>query len=456
MRLQKKLLMDFLKANSNDNFIEHHGWYYNDTISEIELPGDHNPILFLQRERAVCFKIDKINRSVETNYYVGVDWIIQKEKAVYVEPKLNKDSAEQTDYLKMMFSALKHKDIAEHTKDLFEIKWDSPQIEIEQQKDLLTPLLVVQFLNVVKAIVRKGLKKSYYRIEENFYGRVKGKVLVGQTIKQNLLKNKSLNTYCSYNEFGCNGLENRLIKKALVFVQRYLPTLKNIDSKAYLTNAFNYVNPPFEKVSEEVNLFDIKHTKTNPFYKEYKEAIKLAKLILKRFSYNITNANNQSKVQTPPFWIDMSKLFELYVLALLKDKFKGQGSVAYHFGNRSNELDYLLNAEGYKMVIDAKYKPRYKSGLDQELHQDIRQVSGYARLEIVYDHLKMDRTKLIDCLIIYPDQSLNRLDLNDWDHRKEEINGYVGIYKMGVSLPTQNNLIKPGQNNSITDESCLK
>jgi 5-methylcytosine-specific restriction enzyme subunit McrC len=54
---------------------------------------------------------------------------------------------------------------------------------------------------------------------------------------------------------------------ALVFVRRYLPTLKIPHSEKYTTEVFNYIMPAFEFVSEEVSLNDIKHTKTNVFYK---------------------------------------------------------------------------------------------------------------------------------------------------------------------------------------------
>lgn len=427
-------MSDFLYYNTNQNFSEHHKWPEGEDVTNCFdfLPDS---ILYLGKRDCFCveFRLKDERKALLTSYYVGVDWIGEG-KAIYVEPKLN-DVDTQTDYLKMLFSALSHPEVSQHTADLFEIKFDKPHIEIKQQQDILTPLLVVQFFKIVKEIVRKGLKKSYYKIENNLYAKVRGKVIVGQTIKQNLLKNKSLNTFCSYDEFGLNGLENRLLKKALLFVQRYLPTLRIPHSDEYITQVFNYINPAFEFVSEEVNLHDVKHTKTNAFYKEYAEGIRLAKLILKRFGYNITNTQQQATIKTPPFWIDMSKLFELYVLGLLKERFRGAGVVDYHFGDRSNELDYLLNAEGYRMVVDAKYKPRYKFGLDKHLHQDIRQVSGYARLEKVYQSLGVNKDNLIDCLIIFPDQSLDRFDLKEVQLKAEKINDYVSIYKLGVSLP---------------------
>ncbi len=54
------------------------------------------------------------------------------------------------------------------------------------------------------------------------------------------------------------------------------------------------------------------------------------------------------------------------------------------------------------MIIDAQYKMHYRSS---HIHQDIRQVAGYARLNKVYKELKKpeDSTEMIDCLIIYPE-----------------------------------------------------
>lgn len=398
----------------------------------------------VKNEKVDCFRIysDAANKkhAISNSYFIGVDWIIEKEKAIYVEPKLNKDSVEQTDYLKMLFSALKHPEVAKHTDDLFEIKWEKTPIAITQEQDLLTPLLVVQYLRLVKEIVRKGVKKSYYKVENNLYAKVKGKVLVSQTIKQNLVKNKPLHTYCSYDEFGLNSLENRLLKKALVFVQRYLPTIKNLQNEKYTTEIFNYINPAFEFVSDEVNLHDVKHTKTNVFYKEYEEAIKLAKLILKRFGYNISNTQ-QKTIKTPPFWIDMSKLFELYVLGLLKDTY---GSHTL-YGGKEAKLnfglpDYLIIKEGEKCILDAKYKLLYNTDSNYD-SDNIRQLSGYARDKKTFSKLGIKENEIIDCIIIYPLKNSNpHLDFKIDLKSSEDVGSFVQFKKFGVPIPTINKI----------------
>jgi 5-methylcytosine-specific restriction enzyme subunit McrC len=314
---------------------------------------------------------------------------------------------------------------------LFEIKWQQPEIEIEQKQDLLTPLLVIQFLALLKTIVRKGLKKSYYKVQSNLNSKIKGRVLIGKTLKENIFKNRKLNTFCSYEEFGLNGVENRLLKRALSFIKMYLPVYTTLNSKAYIQNLFNYISPAFETVVEDVNVNDIRNTKINPFYKEYEEAIKLAKMILRRYGYNISNVEKQT-ISTPPFWIDMSKLFELYVLGLLKEEFKSL--VIYHPTYNGKELDYLLLNP--PMVIDAKYKPRYLKGAVLE---DARQLSGYSRMHKVYNHLKYPKNKVIDCLIIYPNQESNIKDLSRFkeliNDPSSSIDEYVNFFKIGVELP---------------------
>lgn len=411
-------------------FSEHHLYPNGEDVSA------HGSFLreihFRGKQDCKCIEIKKIAESsyLCTSYFVGVDWL-KDGKAVYVEPKyLHSDK--KTDYFAMLFTALKHPNV--ETKDLFEIKFEDNYIEIYQSQDLLTPLLITHFLRLVKELVRKGLKKSYYKVERNLNSRVKGKVLVGQTIKKNIVQNKPLQTFCQYEEFGFDSLENRLLKKALLFVQRYLPSFHLPQAELYTTELFNFILPAFISVSEKIELNEIKHFKSNSFYKEYTEAIHLAKLILKRFGYNINTIQSQKNIMTPPFWIDMSRLYELYVLGLLKDTY-GE-DVEYHLTTYGNELDFLLKKQGMEMVIDAKYKPKYQRGLD---HSDIRQVSGYARLEKVYNKLTKSRNENIDCLIIYPDIEKGIENFRDVSLKSDEnkLNEYVGIYKIGIQLPTK-------------------
>ena len=393
------------------------------------------------------FDIKRTNEGevcLQAGYYIGALWLVKHHKFVYIEPKMNKkqiaegspiqeEEWAEIDYLKMLLSitGFDPKD----TRDLIKIYWDEPPITIEQQKDTLTPFLMVQFLLLLKRIVRKGLKKSYYTVEENLNSRIKGKIQLGKHLKQNVFKNKLTSHVCRYQEFGMDSLENRFLKKVLQFIISFKNTHANYfaGNDKSICELISYCSPHFELISEEINIENLKKLTTNTFFKEYEEAIRIGKHILKRFSYNITETTQQ-KVTIPPFWIDMPKLFELYVYKKLQEQFGGREEVLYHFIADYTELDFLLNTPEYKMVIDAKYKPVYE---DSRVIDDIRQVSGYARLEAVYNEFKIEENKLIDCLIIYPSLEENK-ELNF--KKLDTIKNYAKIYKQSISIPLITNL----------------
>ena len=141
----------------------------------------------------------------------------------------------------------------------------------------------------------------------------------------------------------------------------------------------------------------------------------------------------------------MSKLFELYVLAKLRQKFPGEGGIHYQYGARRQYPDFLCvlgkKADGTKFprhfVADAKYKPRYAEGNANQVDDD-RQLAGYARLKGVLDHFEAkgrrreDRLTMLPCILIYPDQAAKE-DLTSEGLR--EIEGWEEFYKTGLRLP---------------------
>lgn len=407
------------------------------------------PKTFQQKEEEyTCLKAEKKTNEnkdyfhFETSYFVGAQWLVKDKLPLLVEPKFNKSKEDATeieiDYIKMMTEALEPAENAEHLKDLVFIDFQQSPIKIEQQNDLLSPLLVIQYIHLLRKIVKKGLKNSYYKKRSNLRSRVRGKVLVSATVKHNHAKSKMLNTYCSYDEFGIDHQENRLLKKALKFAVQYLYQLKNTKSDfKKLDEMLRFIKPAFQNVSEEINVATIKNFQPNPMFKEYSEALKLAKLILKRFGYNLTKTSDK-KVETPPFWIDMSKLFELYVLNLLRKRFPNREEILYQPEINSLFPDYILNSpnENYQMVIDAKYKNYFGTSINIK---DLRQISGYARLNGVYELLDRNRDdqQNIDCLFIYPhitsEKEILRIDL-----KKHKLKNYRNIYSIGVPLPKIN------------------
>lgn len=391
--------------------------------------------LFYHNTDMVCFHLhnDNQNFSVDTNYFVGVDWLVPGKAAVYIEPKLNEK--EQVDFLGILLQSLEAPENLDHLDGLFHVDYDSQWIPIPEQKDRLSPILIVQFLKLVQRIVRKGLKKSYYRVTENLNSRIKGKILVGQQIKKNLVKSKHTRTICNFQEYGFNTVENQFLKLVLEFVSSYLGKECQFFDKTqnqHLRHILNYCLPSFKHVDTAKQKHERIHVKRNVFYKEYEEAIKIGRYILKRFSFNI-NKTSQSQTSTPPFWIDMSRLFELYVFGKLKKLFPERGALTYHDDFRGGkQTDILIRAEGFKSVIDCKYKPKYENE-DPSL-ADKRQLAGYTRLKSVYNKLGVSHEKLVKGLIIYSHQNCN-LEIEREELFRENIDEYIEFHKLGISLP---------------------
>ena len=106
------------------------------------------------QDNSFCYKVtynelDQTPYAFETSYFIGVDWIVENEVPIYVRPKLD-DKESEVNYIKMLFEALEEPDNYKHLDQLCEINFDKPTIKINQSQDLLTPLLLIQYLNVLK------------------------------------------------------------------------------------------------------------------------------------------------------------------------------------------------------------------------------------------------------------------------------------------------------------------
>ena len=424
---------------------EQYGYKGSGTIDDIERfsslleKRDYSKSIQRGENTAYCYKVvyseNKSNPyHFETSYFVGVDWIVENSLPIYVKPKLD-DDGEEVNFSKMLFDVLKEPENYDHLDQLYEINFEKPTIAISQRQDLLTPLLLIQYINILKRIVQKGLKKSYYPVTKNLNSKLKGKILINDTIKKNHFNNKRLYNYCQYSEFGINSIENRVLKKALEFSISAVQNLPGFDP-SLLNGLLQYIMPAFVSVDTEVNIEELRGTTPNAFYKDYEQALKLAKSILKRYGYNISNATSTA-VSTPPFWIDMSKLFELFVFSKLKERFPLHNEVTYHQYFNRLQPDFIIKTRdgSIKMVVDAKYKPKYK---DKNISvEDIRQVSGYARLRRVYEFLGMDGDKVIDCLVIYSHQTENRENFLGGNFVLVPEDEYNNFYKIGIRLPVK-------------------
>ena len=142
-------------------------------------------------ENELCLKLTRTGDDIKAtgSYFVGIDWIKEFDLAVQLNPKMN--DGFEVDYIKMLNDALCEPENYDHLKDLVTIHFEKPSIRVTQQQDLLSIFLITEYLNLLQRIVRKGLKKSYYNVEENLKDKVKGRIIIGKNIKKNI----SINSY---------------------------------------------------------------------------------------------------------------------------------------------------------------------------------------------------------------------------------------------------------------------
>lgn len=425
------------------------------------------------------YKIVRTQESydIEADYYIGLDWLVVGKRYIHVEPKVNKEllkiyqelveqdeflenenpnldkinkarienglqdesNLKTVDYLRMLLEVYTSDIPKGQIGNLAEIHWEDAKIKIQQKDDYLTPFLVIQFLGLLKTIVKKGLKKSYYKVQENLTNQVKGKILVGQHIKQNIFKNRLTSTYCEYQVFGENSLENQFLKKVFKFCTHYIQNQPDFfeSTKIELNHTINYIRPAFELIDDSIKENQLRNFKHNPFFKEYKEAIKIGSFILKQLGYNISVSSGK-EIETPPFWIDMPRLFELYFYQkLLKANPNESSKVVFQLKTYGNALDFLIKDGVNSIVIDTKYKLHYQKS---HIHQDIRQVSGYARLKKVREKCKVSDDFNIACLIVYPllggdEINFSLEKIKEKLSEENEIKAYHKVYKLGIQLP---------------------
>jgi len=411
------------------NIIETYEHSILDSFSEQEL------IVLIKDSPKLIESIDLKSQTVTTGYFIGLQWLADTGKALYVKPKLDKH-AKPTHFLNMLGFCLQHSEVYLYTDELFHIDFTKKHVRIAQEADLITPLIIVQFLSIVKTIAKNGLRKGYYGVEANIKSNIKGRVLVSKTVKQNQVKNKTLYTYCSYDEFGINTPENKLLKKTLDFVSRYTKLVGN--TSINYSTVLNFITPAFEKVDSDIDIHCVSSFNNNPFFRNYNEAIRLAKLILKRFGYNLSSIEKQSSFTVPPFWIDMSKLFELYVLGKLKEVIEFK-NIVFQAKGQYGYLDFLRTTSGNELIIDAKYKLDYKYG--KYNIDDIRQISGYARDKGILNRMSSYKSRtlnsLVKCIIIYPDDSCE-MSIDATKTFNYPIVEFEHFYKLGIAIPTKN------------------
>lgn len=333
-----------------------------------------------------------IDANLIAGYFIGADWLKEQQLSIVVTPKI-----QNIDYMLMFEKALDIVDESSYFSKCYGINFNQPLISTSSVQTILTPLLIIHFVSILTQLLKRGLCKDYVLVEENLKGKIKGRILPLQNLRHNILQSRKDRIECVYQKYTEDTLENRLLKKALLFARSALYSLKYKS----LPLKVNQILTHFVNVSDEISITQVHNIKARKIYREYPEAIELAKTILRHFDYAMSQTEEPSHF-THPFWIDMSRLYEMYVLGILQKKYPNQIEFQVS-GSFHTQVDYIHRQE--HLIMDAKYKPQYAYTL-KGIVDDIREISGYARDKKIIKHFDkecVNGEEEIKCLIIYPE-----------------------------------------------------
>ena len=366
------------------------------------------------------------------SYFIGAEWTQDRTQAVVVTPKKR---MQKIDFVSMFYYCFSTGlDVKEFSK-IYTIEANQPPIEVQGMNFPIGLLTIVHFLSVVSRI--RCLKKEYKKKTENLK-KVRGHVDILKNDRINISTHNYHNVYCRYNEYDADIPENRVIKKALLFAQKYLKQIHITGEKAAMVNSL-YVKckTMFTDVSDDVELNQIKETRYHKLYKEYGEALRLAKMILQQYDYNIRNVAIE-KCRVIPFTINMPLLYEHYVYGLMHEAYKEK--VLYQYKSEAGKPDFLFRSDQYKAIVDTKYIPRLKGEkIDSYI---IQQMGGYGRDKDILGELgvkNVDKASPVPCVIIYPTEGksiTNPFKDNFKRNNLEKVDNLVEFYKMAIPLPT--------------------
>ena len=375
-----------------------------------------------------CKRTDFLPEAYYASYKIGAEWIDEQESLIVT----TKHKMEQIDFVRMFMTCFTSDLSLASFSTIYQIYIDKPSIKAPALQSVVSPLLVLHFLGVVSRI--KELKKGYVSRSENLK-KVKGRISILKNERQNIAIRRYDRVFCEYDEYSADIPENRLIKKALLFSQRLLQSL-NERSAAVAKLRLNKSLALFSEVSDKVEIKQVKRLRAHKLFTNYNEAIRLAKLILRLFDYNISKVgSHEGKVV--PFWLDMSLLYEHYVYGLLHEAYRER--ITYQFKGERGSPDFLYKSKEYKAILDTKYIPKYE---DESLDTDVvRQLSGYGRDLRILTHLEYKKdVSPIPCIIIYPKEGKRKNNPFLGNNLRmlcgKSLKGLLEFYKIEVSLPT--------------------
>lgn len=261
---------------------------------------------------------------------------------------------------------------------MFTFFFDEEMMEVKDDNNVCDNRLMVamSFVHLLYMETRRSLMKKIIRKENNFTGKVKGKILFNKQIQKNLVQGHDERIYCGYVQKSEDIFENQILKFALVQAKEYLYTKKI--SNGRIMREIKACELRLINVSEvdEIDPEEIDNIQLPAMYINYDQVMKLAYLVIAQISMTSNLENDSNKIV--PYAVNMPLLFECYCRTLIKErlskdwkmlKFVADKSGTYdesEYGIKTIEGNYyvsgkivpdiVLKNKNENVVFDVKYK----------------------------------------------------------------------------------------------------
>ena len=219
----------------------------------------------------------------------------------------------------------------------------------------LYEIFINMYIQEVRHLVKKGIKSAYIRQEENL-NYFKGKLLVGQHIKNNIVHKERF--YVAYDEFHPNTAENRLVKSTLLKLLKITNSFENSKEIKQLLLAFEKVDQSFN-YNKDFSLINIDRNS-----KDYEMIMQWSKVFLLNKSFTTFSGKSYSRALLFP----MESVYESYVAQQIKKVLlpengwevscqdKGKYLFTYPRKQFSLRPDIVCKKDNHTIIMDTKWK----------------------------------------------------------------------------------------------------
>ncbi len=264
---------------------------------------------------------------------------------------------------------------------LFGCDAEAEPIPTEAEDTGLTLLEVTAFLAATARLLRRHLRQGFAEKRENLVGQVRGRILVSEQVRRNLVRGRADRMVCAFQRLELDTLENRILKLALGVAARWLGTQHAVPAglQIWVREIRSLLAPVPD---HQLHPRDWTRLRKTGLMSAYARPLDLARLVLTRLHIN-ANGAAEARNQTLPFFLDANRLFEGWVGvcleaagALPQAQLQRPLRLCAGYGAVQIRPDFLCTENQHAIVVDAKYK----LGLQRLERCDFYQVLSYARL----------------------------------------------------------------------------